>query len=231
MEEIIEKVEYLIEKQPQKMIEFIKHMYKHNPEAVEKMLSTMKEHGHITSYQKYDELVNKLKWANKMNKGERWKLDELKRDSQVDFKNVDYTEFDYAYLVNMLHAKCCKCFSEKSFYLKLAKCLLEDDDEETKLYKGAYSDKQKHHMRGEQSFYNDYDEENRRKRRYRSESEYDEYDEQDEYDEENRKRRHYRSERMNDNDYYNEENRRGRYRNEYDDRSRYYKESNMGFSI
>lgn len=221
MEEIIEKVEYLIEKQPHKMIEFIKHMYKHNPEAVEKMLSTMKEHGHITSHQKYEELVNKLKWANKMNKGERWKLEELKRESQVDFKNVDYTEFDFAYLVNMLYAKCCKCFTEKSFYLKLAKCLLEDDDEETKLYKGAYEEKQKHKMRGSRMYrdeYNEYDE-------------YDEYDEQDEYGEESRRRRRYRSERMNDGDYYNEENRRGRYRNEYDDRSRYYKESNMGFSI
>lgn len=221
MEEIIEKVEYLIEKQPQKMIEFIKHMYKHNPEAVEKMLSTMKEHGHITSYQKYDELVNKLKWANKMNKGERWKLDELKRDSQVDFKNVDYTEFDYAYLVNMLHAKCCKCFSEKSFYLKLAKCLLEDDDEETKLYKGAYQEKQKPKMSGAKMYRDEYGEYD----------EYDEYDERDEYGEENRRRRRYRSEKMNDNDYYNEENRRGRYRNEYEDRTRYYKESNMGFAI
>jgi hypothetical protein len=218
MDEIIEKIEYLIQKHPEKVVEFTKHMYRHNPEAVEKMLSTMKEHGHITKQTKYDELVGKLKWANKQNKGERWKLDEIKRVSQIDFKNVDFTEFDYAYLVNMLYAKCCKYFSEMSFYLKLAKGLLEDDDEETKLYKGAYADKQKHKMRGAKMYRDEYDEYD----------EYDDYDERDDYDEENRRRRRYRSERMND---YDEENRRGRYRNEYEDRSRYYKESNIGFSI
>lgn len=222
MDEIIEKIEYLIQKHPEKVVEFTKHMYRHNPEAVEKMLSTMKEHGHITKQTKYDELVSKLKWANKQNKGERWKLDEIKRVSQIDFKNVDFTEFDYAYLVNMLYAKCCKYFSEMSFYLKLAKGLLEDDDEETKLYKGAYSEKHHNKQRGAQmyryeyeDYERDYDEENRR-RRMRSDDDYD----YDDYDEENRRGvRRYRNDTENRRPYYDD-----RYEN------RYYKESNMGFT-
>jgi hypothetical protein len=69
----------------------------------------------------------------------------------------------------MLYAKCHKYITDPSIYLKLAKSFLEDDDEETKIYQGAYAKKHKHQPHGEQSYYNDYDEESRRRRRYRSE--------------------------------------------------------------
>lgn len=195
---IEEKIEYLMEKCPEKVMEFAKQMYKQDPEIVERMLETFEEDGHLTNKRKYDELIQRVKWSNGNGKGERWGFEDIKKASKIDFSNVEYTEYDYAYLVNMLYAKCCKEFSDMSFYIKLAKCLLEDKDEETKVYHGAYANKHKYKERGMQDYYNDY-------------SGYNDYNEED------RRRRRYRSERNNgqysdeyENRYYNEEN---RYRN------------------
>lgn len=222
MDRLTSKIEYMMEKHPDKVVEFAKHMYKHNPEAVEQVLETFQEEGHITNPHKYHELVEKLKWAKEGGRGERWTMDDLKRMSRINFENVDFTEFDFAYLVNMLYAKCCKEFTDVSFYMKLAKCLLEDNDEETKIYRGAEYNKHKHKQHGAQSYYN-------------------EYDEMDEYNEENRRgrRRRYRNERMDDyrnEDYryedYRDDYRNDDYRNDYDNenrRSRYYRETNVGF--
>lgn len=194
MDRITEKLEYMIEKNPDKVIEFAKHMYKNDPEAVERILETFEEDGHITNKRKYDELIDKVKWSNGNGRGERWKFEDIKKICKIDFSDVDYTEYDYAYLVNMLYAKCCKEFSDMSLFVKLAKCFLEDKDEETKVYQGAYANKRKYHSRDTESYYNDYrndyrnnyndyEEENRRgRRRYRSER--DEYENR-QYNDEN----------------------------------------------
>ncbi|MCM1003584.1 MAG: hypothetical protein NC408_04510 [Candidatus Gastranaerophilales bacterium] len=219
MDKISEKIEYLMEKCPEKVVEFARHMYKHDPEAVERMLETFEDDGHLTNKRKYDELIQKVKWTNGNGKGERWNFEDVKKASKIDFANVDYTEFDFAYLVNMLYAKCCKEFTDMSFYIKLAKCLLEDKDEETKVYRGAYSNNKKHSQRGAQNYYNE-------NRSYNENRGYDDYDD---YNEENRRRRRYRSERMDDyeNRSYNEDNRYSDRRsyNEYQDRGGFFRQN------
>jgi hypothetical protein len=121
----------------------------------------------------------------------------------------------------MLYAKCSKHYTDSSMFFKLAKCLLEDEDEETKMYRGAEHSKYKHNKSGMQSYYDEEDYENRRyrneesrrgRRRYRSEAE--DYEDNEDY------RGEYRSgERYHDDDYDRSENRR----------HRYYQESNVGF--
>lgn len=212
-----EKIEYLMEKQPEKIVEYFQKKYSENPEEVERLIEYVKSNygGYIPSKKKYEELVNRLKWRNGSGRGAKWSFEDIKKNARINFENADFTEFDYAYLVNMLYAKCCTEYSDPALYLKLAKCLLEDQDEETKLYKGAYADKQKHSRHGEQAYYNDYDEENRRRRRMRMDDDYD----YDDYSEENRRGvRRYRNE---------SENRRTYNDDRFD--NRYYKESNMGF--
>lgn len=220
MDKMISKLEYLAEKRPEKLVELAKKIHHQNPDEMEGLLETIEEDGHITNRQKYDELVNRLKWANKKGKGERWKLDEIVEWEKINFKDVDYTKYDLAYLVNMLYAKCSNYYTDSSMFYKLAKCLLEDDDEETKMYHGAEYSKHKHNKQGVQSYYDEDDYENRRyrseenrrgRRRYRNESEgYEDY------------RGEYRNdERYHDDDYDRSENRR----------HRYYQESNVGFRV
>lgn len=189
MDKLTEKIEYLIEKNPDKVVEFAKHMYKHDPDAVERMLNYPENAEHITNKRKYDELIEKIKWEDGNGRGAKWSFEDIKKNSRIDFYNTDYTEFDYAYLVNMLYAKCCKYISDPSIYLKLAKCLLEDRDEETKIYRGHTYKERKYRHQGEQDRYTDYFEPNN-------------------YYEEDRRRRGSRGEYMND----YEENRR-RYEN------------------
>ena len=202
-------------KHPEKIVEFAKKVYKHNPEAIEEMLEHYEQFGHISNERKYKELVERLKWKNGQGRGERWKVEDIKKYARMNFDNEDFTEFDFAYLVNMLYSKCSKEFTDMSFYIKLAKCFLEDDDEETKMYRGAESHNgrkhQRHNTQARYEDYNDYDEESRRRRRYRSESDYRNED--------------YRYE-----DYRNEDYRR--YRNESEGyRDSRYRDSKIGFTI
>ena len=190
----------MIEKNPEKIAKIIEKVYKYNPEIIEEMLEYPEDADHIPSRKKYEELIAKVKWADGNGRGAKWSFEDIKRNSKINFDSVDYTEYDYAYLVNMLYAKCCKHITDPSIFLKLAKCLLEDDDEETKMYRGAEHHRQQQSHRGIQSRYNDYD--------------------IDDYDEEDRRgrRRHYRNE-LDDETRINT-----RYR--YDSR---YRDTNVGF--
>lgn len=160
-----------MEKCPEKVLELTKHLYRQDPEIVERMLDYPEDADHITNRRKYDELVERIKWVDGNGRGAKWSFEDIKKNSRIDFSSVDFTEFDYAYLVNMLYAKCSKYITDPSIYLKFAKCLLEDRDEETKIYRGAYNNKYKYSKRGVQDRYEEpYGfEEDRRHGRYRSE--------------------------------------------------------------
>lgn len=211
MHEYRNKIEYMISKNPHKIAEMLEMVYKHNPDIIEEMLE-YDDMEHITNKRDYDEHVGKLKWANKNGNGERWKMEDLKKYSKIDFSNVEFTEFDFAYLVNVLYSKCCKYITDMGMFIKIAQCLLEDEDEETKVYKGTHSKKQKQNRHNPQAYYNEY---------------------RNEYDEESRRGvRRYRNERMDDyenrydNREYDGDNYNRRYRNED---TRYYKDTNVGF--
>ena len=128
MDRINEKIEYLMEKHPEKVMELAKHIYRKDPDIVERMLDYPEDADHITNRRKYDELIERIRWEDGNGRGAKWSFEDIKKNSRIDFSNVDYTEFDYAYLVNMLYAKCCKYITDPSIYLKFAKCLLEDKD-------------------------------------------------------------------------------------------------------
>ena len=180
------KIEYMIEKKPDKVVEMLEKVVKYNPEIVEDMLDYPSDAEHIPNRKKYEELISRVKWADGNGRGAKWDFDTIKRNAKVNFDSVDYTEYDFAYLVNMLYAKCCKYISDPAIYLKFAKCLLEDNDEETKMYRGAEYHKHKEHKHGTPNKYDDYDIENydeearRRYKRYRSE--YDDRRFDDKYD-------------------------------------------------
>ncbi len=201
------KIEYMIEKKPDKVVEMFEKVIKHNPDIIEEMLEYPDEAEHIPSRKKYEELINKVKWADGNGRGAKWSFEDIKRNSKINFDSVDYTEYDYAYLVNMLYAKCNKYITDPSLYLKLAKCLLEDNDEETKMYRGAEYHKHQQSRRGTQSRYDDYN--------------------IDDYDEEMRRgrRRRYRNEA----DYYRNEDYNRRF-DDYDKLDSRYRDSNVGFN-
>ncbi len=224
IKKLMEEFEYMLEEEPEKILKFTKHLYHHNPEAVKRMLLTFDDNGHIRDKKTYEEIVDCLEWADKQGYGERWNIDKIKKSSGINFEETDFSEFDYAYLVNFLYAKCCKHVKDPYILLKIARGLLEDKHKQIKLNKGAFHQKHKYQGRGEESYYDlffEYDENNYRRRTRNK------YNDENRFDEEDRRR--YRSE----NDI-NEESRRKYYSgNDYNNRndySNYYKENNMGFT-
>lgn len=89
-----------------------------------------KEYGcHIGTEEFYEKSVNLLEWAGDKGEGAKWKnIDDIVKLSGIDFETKDYTEYDYAYVLNSLYADYCNVFTESSYYLKMAKNYLEDND-------------------------------------------------------------------------------------------------------
>ena len=98
------------------------------PEQFTKRMYEEKYGCHIVTEEMYDEAVSLLKWQDNRGKGEKWTVDDIIKSSGIDFKNKEYYEYDYAYIVNMLYSDYCHIFSEQGYYLKMAKAYLEDPD-------------------------------------------------------------------------------------------------------
>lgn len=88
-----------------------------------------KEYGcHIGTEDFYEKAVDLFVWVGDKGEGARWSVDDIVRLSGIDFDHKEYTEYDFAYVVNMLYSDYCNVFTESSYYLKMAKNYLEDPD-------------------------------------------------------------------------------------------------------
>lgn len=190
--ENLRRIDYLAMKKPDKLAKIAKEMYKNAPEHIEEMLEQFVDSEHLASKQEYDECVKKLKWADGRGKGERWCIDEVIRTAEklahIDFEIEEFTELDFAYLVNMFFAIFCKVLpAEMTLYLKMAKAVFDyANGENEQLYGDFFKPKkEKHH----QKYDNRYENENRRHkyyddeddRRYRSEESRHRYRYSDDY--------------------------------------------------
>ena len=83
---------------------------------------------HIVNDDFYNKAVSYLKWANGKGSGAKWTVDEVKSVANIDFDTKDYYPLDYVYTINMLYSDYCDVFTEPSYYVKMAKNFLEDND-------------------------------------------------------------------------------------------------------
>lgn len=73
--------------------------------------------------------------------GPHWSIGTIKAKSGItNFAEKGYTEYDYAYVVNMLYSDYGNVFAEPSYYLKMAKNYLSDGDYYGKPEERAYHD-------------------------------------------------------------------------------------------
>lgn len=88
-----------------------------------------KEYGcHIGTEEFYDKAVDLLEWVGDKGEGAKWSVDEAVRLSGIDFEDKEYTDYDYAYILNSLYSDYCNIFTDSSYYAKMAKNYLEDKD-------------------------------------------------------------------------------------------------------
>lgn len=98
---------------------------------------------HIIDKEMYDHAVSLLHWADDKGIGAKWSVDDLVKLSNINFEEKDYYKYDYAYVANMLYSDYCSVFTETSYYLKMAKLYLEDNDYMGDASERAYKDAKK----------------------------------------------------------------------------------------
>lgn len=195
-------VDYLSVKKPAELAKVVKQLSREYPETIKHLMYHVTNGDHITNHNEYYKLVDGLKWKDDSGHGERFKLDDAIRMAEklakIDFEYEEYTEYDFAFTLNLIYAIWCKNFKETTTFLKLTKDLYDYFKVNKEPEFGAFFRPIKNH-------HQQYD--------YRSESEYrrgyPRNDSEYRYDEENR--RGYP--RNDDNNY----DRRG-YKNEYDNK-------------
>ena len=98
---------------------------------------------HIYDEDLYNQAVSYLVWANDKGKGAKWDVDTIVKLSDINFEDVPFYEYDYAYVVNMLWSDYCNIFTDTSYYLKMAKQYLTDPDYPGKADERAYKNAMK----------------------------------------------------------------------------------------
>ena len=124
--------------------ELVMELRESMPEQFAKKMYEKKYGCHIFDVEMYEEAITYLKWADKQHTGAKWDVDTIIRLSGIDFSQVDFYEFDYAYVVNMLYAKYCTAGLDTSSYIKMAKSYLTFDEFDNKPDEKAYKHAIKH---------------------------------------------------------------------------------------
>ena len=132
MHKLINKYNNLKKKYPNiaedMMMMFFEKMEDAAYEALEEYEIEKKYGCHIGTEEMYEKAVDLLEWVGDKGNSARWNVDDIVRLSGIDFAMKEYTDYDYAYVVNMLYSDYCNIFTDSSYYMKMAKNYLEDPD-------------------------------------------------------------------------------------------------------
>lgn len=178
MRKIDAAIDYLKSKKPDELARIMKEVNREYPDTIHHLMCHVAKGDHITNHQEYYDCINELHWMDHKGHGEKIPLDEVVRMAEklikIDFQEEEYTEFDYAYLVNMLYAIFCLDFEHVTTFLKMAKRIFDYSKLGYKEQYGAFFRPiKKHHHSDYQSEYSKrsyphnyseygYDEDNRR---------------------------------------------------------------------
>ena len=155
MEDYRRNLDYLAMKKPHEMKKIIRELEKYDPEYVVHMVNHLAKGDHLTTKEDYHHCVEGLEWADKKGAGEKWMFEDIIRKADkilaIDFDKEEYTEYDFAFVVNMLYAIFCRVFSEELSFFKMAKELLNYSKiNETEHYGDFFKPIEKHKRKTEQ---------------------------------------------------------------------------------
>lgn len=83
---------------------------------------------HIVDVDMYTKAVSLFEWVDDRGTGAKWSVEDIEKVSGIDFDDKEYTLLDFAYVMNMLYADNCNVFTDTSYYIKMSKNYLEDND-------------------------------------------------------------------------------------------------------
>ncbi|MCD7779856.1 MAG: hypothetical protein LUH05_04210 [Candidatus Gastranaerophilales bacterium] len=137
-----EKVKCILKKDAEKIADFVEEMYEYFPEQVEKMINEQYYGCHLKDEEVYEKAVSYLVNPDG-SKGAKWDVDEIIKKSGIDISEKDYTELDYAYIVNMLYSDYGSKIKDPDIIMSMAELYLEDKDYPGEASERAYCDAKK----------------------------------------------------------------------------------------
>lgn len=119
---------------------------------------------HLDNEHMYRDAVNNLSRSDRKGSGEQWQMDDIMRRSDVDFNRERFTPYDYAYMVNALHADYPDISERPEQYMQMAKRYLRNESfperSDERAYYDAESRRRNYNYRNEYN-YNNYNYNNR----------------------------------------------------------------------
>lgn len=142
MHTLREKVKTILKKDAERIADFVEDMYSLYPEEVAKMVDEMYLGCHLRDKDMYDKAVSYFVNQDG-SKGAKWSVSDISSKSGIDFDKKDYTELDYAYVVNNLYSDYGSKIKDPELLLDMAVMYLEDDDYPGEASERAYKNAKK----------------------------------------------------------------------------------------
>lgn len=124
---IREKVKTILKKDAERIADFVEDMYSLYPDEVGKMVEEMYLGCHLRDEKIYEKAVSYFVNPDGA-KGAKWSVSDIKEKAGIDFDKKEYTELDYAYVVNMLYSDYGSKIKDPEILLDMAVMYLEDED-------------------------------------------------------------------------------------------------------
>lgn len=124
----LEKYKELKSERPNLDKEMVDKFISEMPEEAIMLFDNMMYGNHIANEELYNCAVSYLKWTDDKGSGAKWAEEDILKLSGINFDDKDYYPLDYCYVVNMLYSDYCDIFTEPSYYLRMARNYLEDND-------------------------------------------------------------------------------------------------------
>lgn len=139
---IREKVKTILKKDAERIADFVEDMYDLYPDEVSRMVDEMYLGCHIRDENFYNKAVSYFV-NNDGSKGAKWTVEDIVSKSGINFDKKDYTDLDYAYVVNMLYSDYGNKIKDPDLLLDMAVQYLEDEDYPGEASERAYKNAKK----------------------------------------------------------------------------------------
>lgn len=142
MHTIREKVKAILKKDAERIADFVEDIYGLYPDEVGKMVEEMYLGCHIRDEKMYDKAVSYFV-NHDGTKGAKWTVDDIVNKSGINFDKKEYTDLDYAYVVNMMYSDYGNKIKDPELLLDMAVQYLEDEDYPGEASERAYKNAKK----------------------------------------------------------------------------------------
>lgn len=115
-----DKIHKALTEYPEEVENMILVWWEKMPEQAEQSINEIIYGCHIATQKAYECYINKLPSI-------KWSFEDIMNVAKIDFSTKQYYEYDFAFLMNYLYILFHDKFSDYSYYIFMAKAMLENE--------------------------------------------------------------------------------------------------------